>query len=213
VMELVRIIQDQDSLYGYRVTQDEEKATQLELLISMTKPANAYPEWHPLIATPFRYPSPPPHLQARFRPLYGKNIFYGSAIEETALFEYAFHFMKQRQFSVTTPAESGVRTIFIVDANNKGSVNIKNHNNISAIMNKNDYSASHQYIKSNPNQTFIIYPSCRDPQMRNNAAVLDIHHLEKFPKWESTIKFFYDYKLRRINWIDYKLHVDWSQVY
>ena len=79
-------------------------------------------------------------------------------------------------------------------------------------MNKNDYSASHQFVTANTKITFIIYPSCRDPKQRDNTAILDINHLAKNPKWESTIKFFYDNQTQQISWLDYNLHIQWSAV-
>jgi hypothetical protein len=209
LIELVRIVEHQATLSSYRATQNEERAIQLELLIEITKPKNLYSEWHPLIATPFRYS--PPHPHARFRPSYGKNIFYGSLIEETALYEHAFHFMKQRMH-LSIEADVGMRTLFFVNANDKHSVHIKNDINFRKIIDKNNYAASHQYIKSNPKASFILYPSCRDPKQRNNAAVLDIHHLEKNPTWESSIKFFYDNKKQKMTWIDYPLHIHWDEV-
>jgi len=209
LIELVRIVEHQATLSSYRATQNEERALQLELLIEMTKAKNSHVEWHPLIATPFRYN--PPHPQARFRPPYGKNIFYGALIEETALYEHAFYFIKQRMH-LKIKMDAGIRTIFFVDANESGSVRIKNHLDCSAIMHKTDYSTSHQFISSSPKTTFIIYPSCRDPQHRDNAAVLDINLLAKNPKWESTIRFFYDNQKQQISWLDYNLHIQWNQV-
>lgn len=209
MIELVRIVEHQSTLSSYRATQNEERALQLELLIEITKPTNLYMAWHPLVAAPFRYS--PPHTHARFRPPYGRNIFYGALIEETALYEHAFHFIKQR-IHLKIKTDTGVRTIFFVEADEKNSVQIRNHPDCSMIMNKNDYSASHQFIHSHPKETFIIYPSCRDPKGRDNAAVLNIHHLEKNPKWESTIRFFYDNQKHEINWLDYNLHIQWNQV-
>lgn len=209
MIELVRIVEHQSTLSSYRATQNEERAVQLELLIEMTKPANPYRMWHPLIATPFRYK--PPHPQARFRPPYGKNVFYGALIEETALYEHAFHFIKERRH-LKIKTDTGVRTIFFVEANDTHSTQLRHHADRVQIMNKDDYSASHQFMMINPKTTFIIYPSCRDPQQRDNVAVLDINHLEKNPKWESTIKFFYDNKQQQINWLDYNLRIQWNQV-
>lgn len=209
MIELVRIVEHQSTLSSYRATQNEERAIQLELLIEMTKPKNNYQLWHPLMATPFRYN--PPHPQARFRPTYGKNVFYGSLLEETALYEHAFHFMKQR-IHLKIKTDTGVRTIFFVDADNSGSVVIKNHPRCSEMMNKNDYEFSHQFVKDNTETTFIIYPSCRDPKQRENVAVLDINHLSKNPKWESSIKFFYNNQIQQINWLDYNLHINWKEV-
>lgn len=209
MIEIVRIVEHQATLSSYRATQNEERALQLELLIEATKPKNAHLEWHTLIATPFRYS--PPHPQARFRPSYRKNVFYGSLIEETALYEHAFHFMKERMH-LKIKTDTGIRTIFFVDADDKHAMQIKNHPDFLTMIDKYDYAASHQFIISNPHTTFILYPSCRDPKQRDNAAILDIHHLAKNPKWESSIKFFYDNKLKQITWLDYQLHIQWKEV-
>jgi hypothetical protein len=205
----VRIIENQSALSSYRATQNEERAIQLELLIENTKPATKIQTWHPLIATPFRYH--PPHKQARFRPPYGRNVFYGALVEETALYEHAFHFMKQRRH-LKIKSDTGVRTIFFVNANDTDSVFIKNHPNYMRMMDKNDYSASQEFVTAHPEMTFIIYPSCRDLQQRDNAAILDINKLDRNPKWESTIKFFYDNETHQISWLDYHLHIQWKAV-
>lgn len=209
MIELIRIVEHQSTLSSYRATQNAEHAVQLELLIEMTKPRNIYQEWHPLIATPFRYN--PPHPEARFRPPYGKNVFYGALLQETALYEHAFYFMKERRH-LKSKTETGVRTICCVEAYNTPLTQIKNHSDFSCIMNKNDYSASHQFIIDNPKATFIIFPSCRDPEQRDNAAVLDINHLVKHPAWEATIKFFYENHKQQMHWLDYNLQIQWTQV-
>lgn len=210
MIEVIRIVEHQANLSSYRATQDEERAVQLELLIESTKPTNSYLEWDPLIATPFRYNSP--HQKARFRPIFAKrNIFYGALTEETAFYEYAFHFMLQRLHLSAEP-ETGQRTLFFADANDASATRLHHHQDCQKIMDKNDYSASHQFIEKNPHITFIIYPSCRDPKQGDNAAILDIHHLAKKPKWETSIKFFYDYKRKQLAWIDHPLHVRWEQV-
>lgn len=208
-MELVRIVEHQASLSSYRATQNEERAVQLELLIEITKQKNNFADWHPLIATPFRYN--PPHPQARFRPPYGKNVFYSSLLEETALYEHAFHFMRERMH-LNLKSETGVRTIFFADANDKNIYDVKTSSHFSAIIAKNNYVASHEFIKNNPDAAFILYPSCRDPHKRDNAAILDIQLLSKNPKRESAIKFFYDNELQQITWLDYQLKIQWKEV-
>lgn len=50
------------------------------------------------------------------------------------------------------------------------------------------------------------------PQQRDNAAILEINHLAKNPKWEALIKFFYDNNQRKLTWIDYRLPIQWLQV-
>lgn len=209
MIELFRIVEQKAALASFRAAQNEEHALQLELLIEMTKPKNRYSDWHPLIATPFRYS--PPHPHARFRPPYGKNVFYASASEETALYEHAFHFMKQR-VHLSMDTETGTRTIFSVDADDKNAARVKKDIHGDAIVNKHDYAASHQFAETNPHLTFIVYPSCRDPRERDNAAIFDIAHLDKYPRWESAIKFFYDNAKKQIAWLDYGLHIRWNQV-
>ncbi len=204
MIELVRIITP-SKLYSYRATQHEEHALQLESLFEKT----TYLMWHPLIARSFSYA--PPHQQARFRPPYGKNVFYGSVFEETALYESAFHLMKERRH-LKTKTETGSRTLFFVDANAEAFTHIKNYPHYTQIMDKHDYTASHQFMMANPHATFIIYPSCRDPEKRDNAAVLDINHLAKNPRWEASIEFFYDNEKRQMHWLDYYLNISWTEV-
>jgi hypothetical protein len=210
LIELARIVEYQTPLFAYHVTQNEDRAKQLEWLIEYTKPKNLYGEWHPLIATPFRY-NPPHHQPARFRQIYGKNVFYGSLIEETTLYEHAYHFMKQR-IHLNIRTETGTRTIFFVNADNKNAIHVKNDKHFLLIIDKNNYSASHQFVAANPQATCILYPSCRDPKQRDNAAILDIKRLEKNPTWESSIKFFYDNNKKQMTWIDYQLHIQWTEV-
>lgn len=209
MIELTRVIEDQTNLYSYRATENETLAQQLDLAIEITKPNLPYSEWHKLISTPFRYSPPLPN--ARFRPQYGKNVFYASVFEETALYEYSFHFMKER-IHLNIETEMGARTIFFVDAHDDNSFHIQHESHFSSIIDKNNYLPSHQFIENNSHLTFIIYPSCRDPLHRDNAAIFDIHRLEKNPKWESSIKFFYDNKKNVISWLDYDLHIEWAQV-
>jgi hypothetical protein len=208
LIEVIRIVEDQTKLYSYRATQDEEHAAQLELLIETTKPRDPYLEWHPLISTPFRYN--PPYRNARFRPPFGKNIFYSALIEETALYEHAFHFMRQRIHLDIT--DTGTRTLFSVVADERNAVQLRYTPNLQSLIDKNDYIPSHQFVQANPNATFILYPSCRDPKQRDNAAILDIHLLEKNPTWEAPIHYFYNNQKQQLTWIDYQLSITWSEV-
>jgi hypothetical protein len=206
VIELVRIVEQKD-LWSYRATQNEEKAIQLEKLILSTKPANVNFQWHPLIAASFM---DIPRKPARFRPDFGKNTFYGSFQEETALYETAFYLMKERRHLLIS--DSGTRTIFFVDANQKNFVDLNEYANCDVIMDKNDYSASHEFIRQQSNLSLIIYPSCRDPQQGNNAAIFNINLLAKNPNWESSIRYIYDYEREQVTWLDYSLTISWSEV-
>jgi hypothetical protein len=46
----------------------------------------------------------------------------------------------------------------------------------------------------------------------DNAAILDIQHLEKDIHWGTTINYFYNNALKEIYWIDYKIHINLKQV-
>jgi hypothetical protein len=209
LIEVNRIVEYQASLSSYRATQDEERAIQLELLIEFTKPKNPLTDWHYLISTPFRYS--PPHPEARFRPPFTKrNVFFGALHPETAFHEFAYHFMKQR-IHLKAESETGQRTLFSVNAFDETSVRIHELPECEKIIDKNNYAASHNFIEKNPQATFILYPSCRDPEQRDNAAILDIQHLDKNPKWESSLKFFYDFKKKELTWIDNNLRVQWAK--
>ena len=69
MIDVFRVIEDQASVYGYKATEDQEEAIQLEVLIELTKPKLNFSEWDTLIATQFRYPLPVGEsYSARFRP-------------------------------------------------------------------------------------------------------------------------------------------------
>lgn len=207
-MEIMRIIECQTSLYGYRATKNEARAIQLELAIDSTKPKNQHDEWDILISTPYRYS--PPHREGRFRPPYGKNVFYGSAHVQTCFYEHAYHYMKERLHLEMEP-ETDSRTLFSVQANDKNSINLRNYDVCSEIMHKIDYEASYKFIENNPDVSFIIYPSCRDPERRDNAAILDINLIAKNPSYQMRAGFYYDNKKKMIKWIDYDFSIYWDQ--
>jgi RES domain len=218
MIEVHRIVEDQAKLTSYRATQDTEKAVQLELLIDMTKPPMQASGWHDLVATPFRYDLPVmPSFQARFRPPYfPKNVFYAAGVLETALYEYSYHMMRQRVHLQVgrrrVKNETGTRTGFSVDANDSSALRIHSLPNASAILDRSDYSASHAFIRSNLQATFIVYPSVRDPQHRDNMALMEISHLSHQIKEEKQLNFFYDYKKKVVNWIDLGIEIAWEQV-
>jgi len=109
--------------------------------------------------------------------------------------------------------DAGSRNIFLTHAQAPTNlVNLRDNENVSALTDKNDYFFSHQFIENNQEISFILYPSYRDPHQRDNAAVLDIHHLEQTPRWEKDIKYFYNNKTAQLLWIDYDLRINWTEV-
>jgi hypothetical protein len=218
MIEVYRVVEDQAKINSYRATEDREKAIQLEILIDLTKPPLRHTEWHDLVATPFRYELPTlPAFKARFRPPYfTKNVFYAATHFETALYEYSYHLMRQRVHlqvkSRRVKNETGTRTGFSVNADDMAKVDIRGHQNITAILDRSDYSASHAFINENPGVDFIVYPSVRDPQHRDNVAVMEIAHLSKKVNSEHPLSFFYDYRKKLITWIDSRLSIAWTEV-
>lgn len=203
-MELFRIIKNQGIVnYNYSSTQNKKQAEQVSLMITKAKPSVSYHPWHPYISASFKLKRP--HPSARFRPPLGRHVFYGSSTEITALYEQAYFIMKDRVI-LQQGDNADTRTIFSVDADNKNAVHITDPH----ILDKNNYAASQQYITSNAH-SFITYPSCRDPQHRINAAILDINHLAKTPNWESPIQFFYDDNLQQITWNN-SFTITWQEV-
>lgn len=218
MIEVRRVVEDQARLTSYRATQDAEKAIQLEMLIDLTKPPMRQVGWHDLISTPFRYDLPVlPGFQARFRPPhFSKNVFYASEHLETAIYEYSFHMMRQRVHlqvgKKRVKNETGIRTGFSVEADDSLAVRVQDLPNVTAIMEKSDYCASHAYVQNNLEVNFIVYPSVRDPQHRDNMAIMDIACLSKALKSERQLSFFYDYRKKVMTWIDVPLTVGWGDV-
>jgi hypothetical protein len=218
MIEVHRVVEDQAKLTSYRATQDAEKAIQLEILIDLTKPPMRQAGWHDLISTPFRHALPVlPRFQARFRPPHFlKNVFYASGHIDTAIYEYSFHMMRQRVHlqvgKKRVKNETGTRTGFSVEADDSSAVRVHDLPNVSAIMDKADYSASHTYVQCNPNADFIVYPSVRDPQHRDNMAIMEITRLSKTLNGERQLNFFYDYRKKVVTWIDMPLAIAWRQV-
>jgi hypothetical protein len=219
VIDVYRVVENQTDLISYKATQDDEKAIQLEILIELTKPPTLKLGWHDLFATPFRYNLPVmSKYQARFKPpFFNKNVFYCSGIIETALYEYSYHFMRQRNHLQKSKRrvknETGTRTGFSVEADDSKAIRLHLLNNLDGILHKTNLSDSHSYVLSNPTHEFIIYPSVRDPQHRDSMAIMNILHLSKTLKSERQLSFFYDYKKKTITWINERLAISWGMIY
>jgi hypothetical protein len=218
--EVHRVVEYQASIYSFRATQDEAKALQLELLIEQTKPPlKHHSSWHDLIATPFRYSLPvPTSYSARFRPPAShRNVFYASTYLETALFEYSYHFMRQRVHLLQGKrrrkyTETGTRTSFSVNTDDSGATDIRADPNVTALMDRHDLSASHAFIRSHATIPYLVYPSTRDPNQRDNVAIFEITKLSRTLNFEQPLNFFYDFKKREVFWINKELKILWSQV-
>lgn len=209
-----RVVQDQTRSYSFDATKSAEEAAYLESVLELTKPRDFYAEWHRLVAAPFRYPLPvQPAYQARFTPpYYTRNALYCSRESATALYEHAYHFLWQRVHLKVAVPETGLRTIFSLFIESKDIEDVTPHPDIGRIMDRSNYSASHDYIRTNPQVKALGYPSCRDPQRRMNYAAMEIASLGKNIGEEKLIEFYFEPARGNIRWIESNLDIDWKAV-
>jgi len=191
---LHRIVEDQASHTPTRtITDTQEEYDFIESLIEESKPAIPDTNHHYLIRTQFRYPLPVlPKYAARFRPPhFHRNVFYGSFERLTSFYEAAYHWLRERIHVKGLSITPEPRTHFTVEFDDPKATNICKHRDISKIMDRKDYTRSHEFILENPHVSSIIYPSCRDPKNGNCAAVFDLMTLEE--RLDSTEPLYFTY--------------------
>lgn len=99
-----RIVEAQHRVPTMRLVDTLEEQTTLEDLLDASKPplpAEAA-KLHYLLATPFRYPAPPPS-GSRFRGIGDPGVWYGADVVETALAEVAYWRLRFLADSPATP--------------------------------------------------------------------------------------------------------------
>lgn len=213
--ELFRLVQSQMSnRYSQKATSSKAKADALEKLLEDSKPSKLNPKWDALIANPFRYPIPvDPIYSARFSPPYfHRNVWYGGLQKDTAVYEFSFHFLKQR-VHLEGIEETGLRTLFVCDCDLSKTHDICQRSDISDVMDRHNYEKSYEIAKSANSWTGIIYPSCRDPKKGLCAAIFELSEFSLEIKNERTIHF--EYKNGTVNWYRHlfvDVSVDWSKV-
>ncbi|MFA6093237.1 MAG: RES family NAD+ phosphorylase [Elusimicrobiota bacterium] len=191
-----RVTQNQgDNAYAESVTSSSSRARELERVLESTKPAMPYKDWDILIATPFRYPLPiASEFSARFRPAGTmRNVLYCSQEMETALYEFAYHFLRQRTHLKDLDAgkDMGQRTAFCLSIKSGKIKDLSKHRECRKIMSRTDYAPSHAYILRNSGIKVLRYPSCRDPKARSNYAVFDIRSLGRSVSEPTYLHFIY----------------------
>jgi hypothetical protein len=210
MIDVFRVVESQLNSYAADATDSNiEQTKQLEILLQRGSEdlRKKYSEWDRLIRGPFLYPIPVAmKFQARFKPSGSdKTVFYGCAADLTALYEHAYHFMKERLHLSFN--ENGSRTLFSVGLDNKTEFRIHNVDSIRQIMSSTDYSASHAFINTHSNKEIICYPSCRDPNHGNCYAVFNIQLLEKNLRTNREISFIWDSRAGEIYWSDLNLKI------
>ena len=218
MIEVFRLVENQARIYGFKATLDEEEAIQLEAMLEQSKPKINFEDWEELIGTPFRYDLPvPERYQSRFcAPFSRRNVFYCSEKEMTTVFEYSYHFMRQRIHlqagKKRKTNETGVRTLFSVDLEEMPHADATVALGAHQIHSRVDYSESHRFAELNKNFDVIKYTSARDVNHGINYAVFKIDRLGKKPKSERQFNYFYDYSKKTIYWIDQSVTISWAMV-
>lgn len=212
--EAHRIVNAQEGLWALNATRgDREEAQALEELLEASKPPLPIDGWHKLIAAPFRYDLPiQAGKAARFRPPFSqRNVLYCSEEPSTAMYEHAYHFMKERRHLATrTSAEA--RTIFSLFIKPSDIMPLRGGKQTAAILDRNDYSASHDYIRKHPAIKVLSYPSCRDPQRRPNFAAFEITSLGTDIGSFGTLSVAYDKGSDSVSFAESTLTVRWKDV-
>jgi len=198
-MILSRIVELQAKTVTRKITDTQEEYDIIENLIESQKPSYPDTAHHYLIATPFRYDLPvEPQYAARFKPpYYDRNCFYGCYEYRTTVLEYGYHWLSQRVHTQGLSQEPQPRTHFKVRFNDPACVDIRKHSKIKNIMNRHDYTTSHDYVLKNKSITSILYPSCRDVEHGDCAVTFEINTLGKKPSSERTIHLIYDDKNKK----------------
>jgi hypothetical protein len=215
VIDAYRVVELRSGLYAQQATSTLDRARYLESVFELTKPTQRFAEWHPLLAAPFRYPVPvAPAYQARFRPpFYPRNVLYAAKHIVTALYEHAFHFLKERAHLVKAVPESGYRRIFTLGIlTPEAIVDLRSFPESERIMDRNDYGPSHTFMQAHPEVRLLAYPSVRDPERRDNLAIFDINTLAKDVRDQAALLYYFNPKAQSLVWRDLELEIPWSLV-
>jgi hypothetical protein len=99
-----RIVEAQHRVPTMRLVDTLDEQRVLEDMLEASKPPlpDAAAKLHYLLATPFRYPAPPP-VGSRFRAIGDPGVWYGADVVETALAEVAYWRLRFLADSPMTP--------------------------------------------------------------------------------------------------------------
>ncbi len=99
-----RIVEAQHRVPTMRLVDTLDEQRVLEDMLEASKPPlpEAAAKLHYLLATPFRYPAPPP-VGSRFRGIGDPGVWYGADVVETALAEVAYWRLRFLSDSPATP--------------------------------------------------------------------------------------------------------------
>jgi len=214
VTEAYRVVQHQSAAtFAAKATSSTQKAAYLDAALEATKPPNPAPEWHELLAAPFRYPLPvDPHFAARFRPPRStRNVLYAAELLDTAVYEWAFHFMRQR-IHITGMRDIGIRTAFSLTVVHEDIRSVTGTTDEPALTDRDDYSASHAYIRKHPEIVVLRYPSCRDAMRRPNLAVFSLDALAREIGAEKNLMFLFEQAAAEVRIQEYGLVIRWPDV-
>lgn len=216
---LHRIVELQAKTITRKTTDTQAKYDYIENLVESLKPPLPQTTHHYLISTPFRYPLPvPPLYQARWRPpYYHRNSFYGTMVYPTCVYETGYHFLRQRIHLKGLSQGVETRTHFRVNFHDLKAVDISKRKDLSLLMNRQDYSYSHNFILKHPSISSIVYPSCRNPEGQKCVCTFSLASLGKKPRDEGTLHFIYDEEQKKCVVEDPlnrfpRMEVEWEEV-
>jgi hypothetical protein len=222
-MKLNRIVELQAHTVIRKITDTQEEYEFVEGLIESRKPTLPKAKHHYLIKTPFRYFLPvQPRYASRFKPpFYERNCLYGTREFRTAVYEYGYHWLRQRVHVEGLSHEPQPRTCFKVGFKDTSIKDIRKHPKIKTLMDRDDYGPSHRFVLENPAVSSLLYPSCRDPRKGDCVVTFDINTLGLKPEDERTFHLIYEEKSKRCVFKDpledpsskkAPISVSWSEV-
>ncbi len=180
---LHRIVEVQATTVTHQLTDTAEEYEFIEGLIETTKPEAPSGPWHYLIRTPFRYPLPAGvDYAARFKPPFSsRHIFYGTCLLRTALYEFTYHWLKERVHLIGLSQTEELRSRFAVGFLDPTLTDLTVDPGIHLIMDRRNYTASHQWADAHPEATSILYPSCREPERGSCVAAFKLESFDLRP--------------------------------
>lgn len=164
----------------------------IEEAINLSKPARAAGGWDPWIKSPFDFPLPVgANYGARFLPPgYPRNAFYAAYSPATAVYETAFRFWQMRKASTAKLSSRWEeRRIFSVAFDAKDALDLTKHPEIERIMDRSDYTLSHEWARNSQDKPSILYPSARAPSRGACACVYDIQKLGQKTLYMNTLAY------------------------
>ncbi len=188
-----RIVTRGGTRAAYRRSSNYKKAEWLNQEVQSLIDAPQAGRWHDLIKGPFRYKLPVSSLLSKrfLPPNWHKNAFFAAYSPITSIYEIAYYFLRERVGRKISSLPQ-TRTLFSVNFSDPNLIDLSNRPDIGEVMNRYDYSRSHQIVREFPDASSFQYPSCRAPDQGACVVTYDISCLGKTPKTEQELAYAFD---------------------